>query len=141
MDFGDLLKQFLIDLQRLFRSRVTDRTVTLPQILLISSIPDNGIDMTSLSQRLGVDNSTLTRLVDVLLKRDWVYKTKNVKDRRISLLFLTTKGEEIQEEVEEKIDDLGLQVYRAIPPDDGDEVKEILSSFHWALSKMLLKSE
>jgi len=125
----------------LFRSRLAGGEITLPQILLVSSIPDDGIDMTSLSQHIGVDNSTLTRLVDVLLKRGWAYKTKHENDKRISLLFLTAKGEEIQAALEEKIDDLGLIVYNAIPIDDRDEVKEILSSFHWSLSKMLLKSE
>lgn len=141
MEFGELLKQFLLDLQRLFRSRMTDGDLTLPQILLISCIPDNGIDMTSLAQRLGVDNSTLTRVVDVILKRGWVFKTKDEQDKRITLLHLSDKGEAIQDIIENKLDRLGMQVHNAIPMEDRDEVKEILSSFHWSLSKMLLKNE
>ena len=66
MEIGELLKQFLIDLQALFRTRTKNLNLTLPQIMLISSIPTDGIDMTSLSQRIGVDNSTLTRLIGVL---------------------------------------------------------------------------
>ncbi len=141
MEFGELLKQFLLDLQRLFRSKLTDEDLTLPQILLISCIPDNGIDMTSLAQRLGVDNSTLTRVVDVILKRGWVFKTKDERDKRITLLHLSDKGEAIQDIIENKLDHLGIQVHNAIPIEDRDEVKEILSAFHWSLSKMLLKNE
>jgi hypothetical protein len=32
-------------------------------------------------------------------------------------------------------------VYESIAVEDRDEVKEILSSFHWTLSKMLMKHE
>ena len=58
MEFGELLNQFLIDLQSLFRTHTKSLNLTLPQIMLLSSIPTDGIDMTSLSHRLGVDNST-----------------------------------------------------------------------------------
>ena len=69
MEFGELLKQFLIDLQSLFRTSAKKLNLTLPQITLISSIPIDGIDMSTLSHRIGVDNSTLTRLIDILIKR------------------------------------------------------------------------
>ncbi|HBR86362.1 MAG TPA: hypothetical protein DEA65_00765 [Candidatus Marinimicrobia bacterium] len=141
MEFGEVLKQFLLDLQRLFRSNIVDGKITLSQILLISSVPFDGIDMTSLAQQLGVDNSTLTRLVDILVRRAWIEKSKVRHDKRITLLKLTPKGQEIQEKVEERIDLLGDTVYDSIPLEDRDEVKEILSTFHWTLSKLLLKQE
>jgi DNA-binding MarR family transcriptional regulator len=141
MEFGELLKLFLLDLQRLFRSKIVDGELTLSQILLISCIPNESIDMTSLAQQIGVDNSTLTRLVDVLIRRDWVFKTKNTIDKRITLLGLTQKGEEIQNKIEDRIDYYGDMVYESIAVEDRDEVKEILSSFHWTLSKMLMKHE
>ncbi len=141
MEFGELLKLFLLDLQRLFRSKIVDSELTLSQILLISCIPNESIDMTSLAQQIGVDNSTLTRLVDVLIRRDWVFKTKNTIDKRITLLGLTQKGEAIQNKIEDRIDYYGDMVYESIAVEDRDEVKEILSSFHWTLSKMLMKHE
>ena len=141
MEFGELLKLFLLDLQRLFRSKIVDGELTLSQILLISCIPNESIDMTSLAQQIGVDNSTLTRLVDVLIRRDWVFKTKDTIDKRITLLGLTQKGEAIQNKIEDRIDYYGDMVYESIAVEDRDEVKEILSSFHWTLSKMLMKHE
>jgi len=141
MEFGEVLKQFLLDLQRLFRSNIDDGEITLPQILLVSSVPFDGIDMTSLAQQLGVDNSTLTRLVDILVRRNWIEKSKGRHDKRITILKLTPKGQEVQEKVEERIDLLGDTVYESIPMEDRDEVKEILSTFHWTLSKILLKQE
>ena len=77
--------------------------------------------------------------MDVLIKRDWTEKTKDRYDRRITILRLTNKGQVIQEQIEERIDFFGDTVYASIAIEDRDEVKEILSSFHWTLSKMLLR--
>ena len=138
MEFGELLKQFLIDLQSLFRTRTKQLNLTLPQIVLISSIPTDGIDMTTLAQRIGVDNSTLTRLVDVLLRKQLVEKNKNPLDGRSFILSLTTNGERLQSKVETEIDKFGSNLYSSISIEDQEEVKEVLSSLHWVISKYRL---
>lgn len=138
MEFGELLKQFLIDLQSLFRTRTKQLNLTLPQIVLISSIPTDGIDMTTLAQRIGVDNSTLTRLIDVLLRKQLVEKNKNPLDGRSFILSLTTNGERLQSKVETEIDKFGSNLYSSISIEDQEEVKEVLSSLHWVISKYRL---
>ena len=138
MEFGELLKQFLIDLQSLFRAHTKKLNLTLPQIMLMSSIPTDGIDMTSLAQRIGIDNSTLTRLIDVLLKNRFVQKNKNPSDGRSILVSLTPSGEKLQGAIETEIDKFGSRLYRQIPNEDQEEMKEILSSFHWVVSKYRL---
>ena len=74
MEFGELLKAFFLDLQSLFRFQVSNPDLTLPQILLLSTISDEGTDMSSLSKQMGVDNSTMTRLIDVLIRNGWAIK-------------------------------------------------------------------
>ena len=138
MEFGELLKQFLIDLQSLFRSHTKDLKITLPQVMLISSIPTDGIDMTSLAHQIGVDNSTMTRLIGVLVKDRIVDKKKNTRDGRSMLVFLTKKGESLQSKIELKIDKFGSDLFRKVPMEDQEEVKEILSTFHWIVSKYRL---
>ena len=34
-------------------------------------VDDDGLEMSSLSKTLGIDNSTATRLIDGLQKREW----------------------------------------------------------------------
>ena len=138
MEFGELLKQFLIDIQSLFRSHTKDLKITLPQVMLISSIPTDGIDMTSLAHQIGVDNSTMTRLIGVLVKARIVDKKKNPRDGRSMLVFLTKKGESLQSKIELKIDKFGSDLFRKVPMEDQEEVKEILSTFHWIVSKYRL---
>ena len=135
MEFGELLKQFLIDLQSLFRTNTKSLNLTLPQIMLMSSIPTDGIDMTSLSHRIGVENSTLTRLIDVLIKNKFVLKNKNPLDGRSILVSVTKSGEQLQKRIEAEVDRLGLDIFHHIPMEDQDEVKEILLTFHWIVTK------
>ena len=135
MEFGELLKQFLIDLQSLFRTNTKSLNLTLPQIMLMSSIPTDGIDMTSLSHRIGVENSTLTRLIDVLIKNKFVLKNKNPLDGRSMLVSVTKSGEQLQKTIEAEVDQLGLDIFHHIPMEDQDEVKEILMTFHWIVTK------
>ena len=141
MEFGELLKAFLLDLQSLFRFQVRNPDLTLPQILLLSTISDEGTDMSSLSKQMGVDNSTMTRLVDVLILNGWAIKYKNQTDGRIVMVEITKKGEILQGEIDKKIDQFGNEIYNSILPEDREEVKEILTAFHWVLSKNLLRSK
>ena len=139
MEFGELLKQFLIDLQCLFRTKLRHLNLTLPQIILISSIPSNGIDMTSLSKKIGIDNSTLTRLIRILLKNAIVEKTANPKDKRSIIVSLLPKGESLQLNIEKEIDLFISALYKNIPMENSEELKESLSGFHWAVTKHKLE--
>ena len=138
MEFGELLKQFLIDLQSLFRTSTKKLNVTLPQITLISSIPIDGINMSTLSHRIGVDNSTLTRLIDILIRNKIVRKIKNPNDGRSFIILLTKNGEKLQYKIEQEIDRFGSKLYSKIPMEDQDEIKEVLSTLHWLISKYRL---
>ena len=135
MEFGELLKQFLIDLQCLFRTQLKHLNLTLPQIMLISSIPIDGIDMTSLSKKLGIDNSTLTRLIRILLENGIVKKTSNPIDKRSIIVSLSRKGESLRLKIEREMDLFISALYKNIPIENREELNESLSAFHWSVSK------
>ncbi|MBT6866739.1 MAG: hypothetical protein HOA19_05265, partial [Candidatus Marinimicrobia bacterium] len=63
MNYGELLSSFLVDLQSLYRQNISISGASFPQIIAISIMPDDGIEMSVLSKKVGIDNSTATRLV------------------------------------------------------------------------------
>ena len=138
MEFGELLKQFLIDLQSLFRTQFKKLDLTLSQIILISSIPTDGIDMTTLSIKIGVDNSTLTRLIDILMKKGIVQKNRSSQDKRSYIISVTKKGELLQSKIEDEIDSFVGKLFSNTRLEDQEELKKSLSSFHWIVSKYFL---
>ena len=141
MEFGELLKAFLLDLQSLFRHRVTKRDLTLPQILLLSSVSSEGTDMSSLSKQMGVDNSTMTRLIGILIRNGWVEKFKGENDKRVVFVKITVKGEKIRQEIDNKINDFGLEIINTINSEDRNDIRESLTTLHWILSKKLLRTK
>ncbi len=135
MECGELIKQYLLNLLVVFRKNIRGRQYTLQQILILATIPDKGMDMTSLAEKIGVENSTVTRLVDGMARLDLVDKKKSYLDKRITIVSLTEKGNQTSEEIEKKLDTIGEEIFNQISMEHQDDVKEALLSFHWALLK------
>ena len=135
MECGELIKQYLLSLLTVFRKKIRGKKYTLPQILILATIPDKGKDMTSLSEKIGVDNSTATRLIDGMVRLNLVIKRKSHLDKRITIVLLTEKGEQTSEEIENKLDIIGEEIFNQIPMEHQDDIKEALLSFHWTLLK------
>ena len=139
MNSGELLNQLLIDLQSLFRTSFRKKKFTLSQINLISSIPINGIEMTSISSYLGIDNSTLTRNVNVLIKQNILKRDVNPKDRRSKLLVLTSHGVNVKLELENIIEKIGNKLFKNKSIVDRDQLIDLLDALHWEINKLKLK--
>jgi len=139
MNYGEFLSSFLIDLQRLFRVKLSTSDLTYSQILAIISIPDSGIEMSELSSALGLDNSTVTRLVMRLEDKIWVERKKSQRDQRAVKVFLTQKGVKVQQNIEKKIDKIGEKLNLEFNEVDKEDLLNSLSSFQWKLKKLFLK--
>ena len=140
MNYGEFLSSFLIDLQRLFRVKLSTSELTYSQILAIISIPDSGIEMSELSSALGLDNSTVTRLVMRLEDKIWVKRKKSQRDQRAVKVFLTQKGVKVQQNIEKKIDKIGEKLNLEFDEVDKEDLLNSLSSFQWKLKKLFLKN-
>jgi len=141
MNYSELLSSFLIDLQSLYRKNVSIGGASFPQILALSIIPDDGIEMSALSKKIGIDNSTATRLVMGLEKKGWVNRRSATYDKRVIQVTLTKDGDEIQIQLERQFDSLGAAIEREVDPLDRNEMIEYVSSLHWILSKLILKND
>ena len=93
-------------MQRLFRLDISIKDITYSQVLAIISIPNDGVEMSELARKLGLDNSTVTRLIVRLEKKDWVGREKSKRDKRAIKVFLKTKRRLIQQDIEKKIESI-----------------------------------
>ena len=139
MHYGELISSFLIDLQRLFSLNISIKDLTYSQTLAMISIPDDGIEMSELAWKLGLDNSTVTRLVIRLEKKNWVDRKKSQRDQRAIEVFLTDKGALIQHDIEKEIDNIGEKIKSEVEKDQKESLLESLFSFQWTLRKFFLK--
>ena len=97
--------------------------------------------MTGLSQKLGVDNSTTTRLINVLLKNSLVVKSLSEKDRRSNILTLSDKGKKVRGEIENNIENASHKVFCNMDIKNKIFTKDLLSSLHWSILKYKLEKQ
>ena len=102
MNQGELFTSFLIDLQRIFRTEVVPKDLSYSQVLAIIIIPDDGIEMSELAWALGLENSTVTRLIARLERNNYVTRKKSEVDKRSINVFLDHKGVLLQTNIEKK---------------------------------------
>ena len=139
MNQGELFTAFLIDLQRIFRTEVVPKNLSYSQVLAIIIIPDDGIEMSELARTLGLENSTVTRLIARLERNNYVTRKKSEVDKRSINVFLDHKGVLLQTNIEKKIDKIGKQIFLKNNQVDRELFLESLSLFQWSLKKTFLK--
>ena len=141
MNNAELLTNLLTDLQSIFREKNKNLPFSLSQIILISSIPEQGIDMTSLSKKIGIDNSTTTRLIHNLQKKDIIIKSSNIEDKRSNILTLSKKGIEANKSIEKNIEKFSKQIFSYFEDKNRILTKDLLNAFHWNLLKYRLNNK
>ena len=139
MRYGEFISSFLIDLQRLFRSDISIKDMTYSQVLAIISIPIDGIEMSELARKLGLDNSTITRLMVRLENKGWVGRKQSRRDKRAIKVFLKTTGLVLQKDIEKKIESIGEKIEIEIDDEKRESILEHLYTFQWGLRKTFIK--
>ena len=118
MHLGELISSLFSNLQSLCRSNIIFENASFQQIIGLLSIGYEGTEMSNLSLRLGIDNSTTTRLIIGLEKKDWVIRKKSQSDNRVVVVFLTEEGKSAQKEIEEQFDYLGEEIKSQMPTNE-----------------------
>ena len=139
MNYGEFISSFLIDLQRIFRSDISIKNMTYSQVLAIISIPIDGIEMSELARKLGLDNSTITRLMVRLENKGWVGREQSRRDKRAIKVFLKTTGLVLQKDIEKKIESIGEKIEIEIDDEKRESILEHLYTFQWGLRKTFIK--
>ena len=139
MNHGELFTSFLIDLQRIFRTKIVPKELSYSQILAILVIPDDGIEMSELAWVMGLENSTVTRLIARLETNGFVKREKSMVDKRSISVYLKNKGLTIQKNIEKKSDAIGQEIFLNDNQSQKETILENLSLFQWALKKTFLK--
>ena len=133
MNIPELLTNLTTHYNAIFRQYSSRLSLTAPQAFHLFSIPADGISMSGLANKLGLDTSTLTRNIQKLEKLDLVRRKQNRNDKRILAVYLTDKGRGKVEKVEESLLDLNYSMMKYINLDDQENIPEMLEKLVWAM--------
>ncbi len=103
-------------------------TIAQAGILFLLKQQD-GRTMTELSQVLGLDNSTITGLIDRLEKAGFVKRNSNPGDRRLSHIYVTPGGLEEANKAKNVIKKVNEEIKKDFSPGEIETFKSVLNSF------------
>jgi len=133
MNIPELLTNLTTHYNAIFRQYSSQLSLTAPQAFHLLSIPVDGISMSGLANKLGLDTSTLTRNIQKLEKLDLVRRKQDRNDKRILVVYLTDKGGGKVEKIEESLLDLNFSMMKYIDLDDQENIPEMLEKLVWAM--------
>ena len=133
MNIPELLTNLTTHYNAIFRQYSSRLSLTAPQAFHLLSIPVDGISMSGLANKLGLDTSTLTRNIQKLEKLDLVRRKQDRNDKRILAVYLTDKGRGKVEKIENSLLDLNFSMMKYIDLDDQENIPEMLEKLVWAM--------
>jgi DNA-binding MarR family transcriptional regulator len=133
MNISELLINLTTHYNAIFRQNSSRLSLTSPQAFHLLSIPVDGISMSGLANKLGLDTSTLTRNIQKLEKLEFVRRKQDRNDKRILVVSLTDKGRGKVEEIEDSLLDLNFSMMKHIDLDDQENIPEMLEKLTWAM--------
>ncbi len=127
-EVGDTVKRIVRNFQLLERDQVKQLGFTMSQTYCLIEILENGsLTMQDLSGRMNLSTSTMTRVVDKLVRDKYIVRKRSEQDRRIVEVELSEKGLEAAQEVQRRINAYYEDITRNLPKDKVDEVLESVS--------------
>jgi len=133
MNIPELLTNLTRHYNAIFRQYSSRLSLTAPQAFHLLSVPVDGISMSGLANKLGLDTSTLTRNIQKLEKLDLVRRKQDRNDKRILMVYLTDKGWGLVEKIEESLLNFNFSMMKYIDLDDQENIPEILEKLVWAM--------
>jgi len=99
--------------------RLSPFNLTTPQFMVFSALwIGDGITIGELGQRVALDGSTITGILDRMEKNGYVERRPNVEDRRSALVYLTQKAREVGPRIIGFADELNAAIRKNIPGQD-----------------------
>ena len=133
MNLPELLVDLTTHYNALIRSAASQLHLTASQAFHLISIPYDGIPMSKLAHKLGLDASTLTRNIQKLENLGLVGRKNDSYDKRVQRAVLTKQGLEITEEIEEILLKMNNLIIEQIDLDTQANMCELLEKLVWSM--------
>lgn len=117
-------------INQIFERRMGD-TLTLPQYLVLKAVNEEaGINQVMIAERTAIDRSTVTGIVERLVKKGLIKRRRARSDRRSYIVSLTKAGEETLQRAEVVVAELDRQIAGSVQKQKEDVLNELRLIVH-----------
>lgn len=99
--------------------RRNEFAITIEQWGIINFLAvEDGVSQNQLALMQGKNHTSISRLIDNLIKKQFVNRISDSVDRRTNLIYLTEKGRRLQEKSVELVQEHNGKAFAGIDPED-----------------------
>ncbi len=136
-EVGEMMQNLVRTLQIFERMQISKKGFTNSQCYTLLNIYKSGpLAMKNLSEKMNLDNSTMTRVVNNLVRDDLIKREPSAEDRRVVNVRLTEKGEAEAEELSKEVIEYYRKIIEEIPEGKVIEIVESMDILSKAFSRI-----
>ena len=106
MDVSSELRDLSVQINAIIRTISLRNGLTLPQANILLSIPTTGVSLIDLSNKLGLDISTMSRNIKKLSTMNLVIRERRSHDLREYLILFTDNGDQLASRINYEFDNI-----------------------------------
>ena len=110
-----------------YEQRLGDFELTVPQYFVFNALwMGDGVGVGELGERVSLDSSTLTGIIDRMERKGYVERRPNPGDRRSVLVFLAAKARELGPRILDFADELDATLRKPFTKKEMEEFEKVL---------------
>ncbi|WP_201769271.1 MarR family winged helix-turn-helix transcriptional regulator [Fervidicella metallireducens] len=135
-EVGEMVQKLVRVFQLFERDQIKIYGFTSSQCYsLIEILKADRLTMNELSDKMNLDSSTMTRIIDKLVRDGLIKRDKDEEDRRKVLVMLTDRGKEVANMLNDSVNEYYKKIISNIPTGRIDEVLNAVSVLLKAFEK------
>ncbi|UCH09943.1 MAG: MarR family transcriptional regulator [Fidelibacterota bacterium] len=133
MHIAEVLRDLTCQLQALLRSVAHTHQLSLTQAEILLSLPLDGLPVSTLAQRLGLDTSTVSRIIKNMEVDGWVHRAPATNDRRVTQVTLTAGGTVIYQQLNASFNTEVNRLLANVPAEQQEILSQHLEDLTWKM--------
>ena len=122
-EVGDMIQRLVRVFQLIERDQIKTFGVTTTQCYcLLELLKVERLTMNEISHKMNLDTSTMTRVIDKLVRDQLISRVRHEEDRRVVVLELTEKGKSVALQLNESIRKYYKNIIQNLPEGQVDHV-------------------
>jgi DNA-binding MarR family transcriptional regulator len=133
-EMDEVLSNLTLAFLQLERSGKCCHGVTLSQCHALDLLSKKGsLTMNELSRQMGLAKSTMTRIVNNMVREGWIDQVKDQRDKRLVNVRLTQEGKKMAETLGRSSQEYVQRILKHLPP---DKIPQVVESLKWIVKSV-----
>ena len=130
-EMDEVLSRLSLAFIHLERSGKCCEGLTLTQCHTLDVLSKNGdLTMNELSRRMGLAKSTMSRVVNTMVRKGWLERERDCGDKRLVSVRMTSEGNKMMKKMNGSSREYVQRILKSLPP---EKIPQVIESLRWVI--------